>query len=601
MENEEQSERILPTFNLFAALYHISHQSPGQTFRHGELERVIAMASELGLVQVDPTHHELGNGRVATEVSISLPWIVETRPATYLIAFPSSTGHSGEFEWDGTEATGSPKWLWDSRLSKTVEATPQLLENGYVAVSYTWGRWKVGTTKVSGTDWQLPVLHDACGDIHSTLKNIMAQIPGCRYFWVDVLCINQDDPSEMVEEISKQAAIFGGAKGCLVYLWSLDSADELSHVMASVGDLLLRSLQFSDRDEGKRSDLVGHTKLPAHIQRRLDGKLRLDPWFSSLWALQEMVLVPSGIWMTKSGTTCLVNSSAVTTHFVAKIVELIRWCFEFRYEIWHSVVSDLGSPVDPHTAGVMLTLLTVEKEEKELEIQRIWKESITDEEKIESEARVRDITMHNIWLDPRFFDVHNVPDSYINRQRTEILLYRELKRWIHWGVGEANLNVTLGATRTQIVVAGTNRHSTRHRAHALLAALKISYDPSLSAIDTLGPGALPIPLLNKLLHLEHSVFFFASHEFRIWLETRSSTSPLYTYTVFFAPSDGRAEASGLERPGALSASLSSTLPSTATFSASTILLIYAPIHLTQLLVGTYMAMVLCTSHRGHRS
>jgi hypothetical protein len=546
-------------FNLISALLQMYNDDLSGEFAHlkADAHQTLHLAAELGLAEIK---YRDESPDVPDSVGLKLDWTVESKPPSDLHVLPKKFGHTGDYEWIGPEAGGSPKWLWDSRLSRTVRADAECLRDGYIAVSYTWGRWKIGEQFAGGTAWSLPQVNAAVfEDMLPSLKQIVASIPSSRYFWIDVLCINQDDPTELRKEISKQAAIFGAAKAGLVYLWSIDSAHELGRVMSSLGDLLLWSLQFSDWDAQKRSDLLDAQKFPWHIQRRLDGKLRLDPWFSSLWTLQEMTLAPSSIWMTRSGHWCSVNGQTVTTRLVAHAIQLLKWALDFRRFTWGSMTA--GFPAADWARGILEGVVHLDSiSDQETEAKDHWEQSVPLEEKESAERRVTDIELHNIsFLQPTF---RGIPDDIVPRYKEELRLSREVKRWVDWGTGEVCVNVAISATRSEILVAAVNRHSTKRRGAAVLAALKIAYQPNFDG-EGLVPGGLPVALMQTIIDNETPTLFYVSHQPRQTVERRSHTSPLYAPLRRFPPPDGvRRE----DEPGIFNTYFTSTLPSDATCS-----------------------------------
>ena len=242
--------------------------------------------------------------------SIRHAWEVETVPADQL-ELPKKLLHAGKYRWIGRQNLDPPKWLWDSQESCTIRASESSLADGYTAVSYTWGRWKIGERMEAGTPWPIPILDPQCAFNLDKLKMIMKKMRCCRYFWVDVLCIDQSNPREREEEIAKQGAIFANAKAGLTYLWSLESGDELTCALRDIGKLLLRALVFANPS-------ISELQYPLSEQElAMSNKLRTDPWFSSLWTLQEAIICPSSVWFANDGQFCKVNSNPITTAFFA--------------------------------------------------------------------------------------------------------------------------------------------------------------------------------------------------------------------------------------------------------------------------------------------
>lgn len=252
--------------------------------------------------------------------SLRHAWHVEHQSISHLHAFPAKLPHAGRYEWAGERDERPPKWLWDSQEYCTVEATADRLMEGYIAVSYTWDRWLHGTTRVAGTDWAVPVLKE-CRLNLKTLRDLLHRMPGSRYFWIDVLCINQEDVEEKREEIAKQGAIFAQARTTLTYLWTIENGDSLAQAICNLGDFVLHSIEISlGRDRTKSAYVSGGLKDFQHHAK----VLQRDWWFTSLWTLQEMILFPSSVWMAIDGSVCIVNRNMVTTAFVASAISLVE-------------------------------------------------------------------------------------------------------------------------------------------------------------------------------------------------------------------------------------------------------------------------------------
>lgn len=482
-----------------------------------ELQWVHGLAIDLGLARLVKLQSSGGFPKpeaipVTQNVFLNqeLKWNVKLHPPGHLRTLPKKEPHSGSFEWIGPEPSGSPRYLWDSKDSQTVLTTQDHLRQGYIAISYTWGRFKEGYGPARGTPWNVPIIKpDIFPNMLNQMKEIMVAIPGCRYFWVDVLCINQDDLAQKREEIGKQATTFGNAKACLSYLWSIDSDDELAHIMASFGDQW--SLILTSSDSGVRRQLDGLEKLPPHIQERLDIKLRQDPWFTSLWVLQEMVLAPAQIWMTRSGRFCTVNDSIVTTHLFSKALQLMNWALNFRQHQWNCLLADfeLMQPVDVAAANAGLSFKIRDERSK---AQDSWEKSVSKKQRTAAELRVRDIVASEVMMAGQgpVFRILRGPMKI--KQEDEIKGAMNLKNWIDWGLGEASLGIASESSRSAIIVSGVNRITSKSRAEALLAALKISTTmPGHNSSDRMTPGSLPEWLQDILPRYESSAYFYVSH------------------------------------------------------------------------------------------
>ena len=142
----------------------------------------------------------------------------------------------------------------------------------YSALSYTWGRFKLASVEnldvkaieITGVDWTIPRIRPN----HFTVDNFQQIINriqelGTKFLWLDVACIDQREKSRDGQlEVGRQAAIFQRAKKTYIWLTTI-----------AIGDceVLL--------DVASNSIYVDHMNF---IERILK-----DPWFKSIWTLQE--------------------------------------------------------------------------------------------------------------------------------------------------------------------------------------------------------------------------------------------------------------------------------------------------------------------------
>ena len=145
----------------------------------------------------------------------------------------------------------------------------------YSALSYTWGRFKLGDDENPdvkaieiGVDWAIPRIrpdHFTVDNFQQVIGSIEAR--GTEFLWLDIACVDQSEDSPDGElEVGRQAAIFQRAKE--TYIW-------LTTVAIGDWEVLLESKFGSEI-------YVDHMNI---IERVLD-----DPWFTSLWTLQEAYL-----------------------------------------------------------------------------------------------------------------------------------------------------------------------------------------------------------------------------------------------------------------------------------------------------------------------
>jgi hypothetical protein len=165
-------------------------------------------------------------------------------------------------------------------------------EPEYNALTYTWGRWRLKEQErldvealdmtIDGDSWPIPRVDPE----HFTAENFELAInyatfkpleegDGVDFIWLDIACIAQREDPRADAEIGRQALIFRGAR--YVYMW-------LTTVSASELKKILDDMWWIEGEQPAEYT-VRHSRANRGIVRLLG-----DPWFSSLWTLQEAFL-----------------------------------------------------------------------------------------------------------------------------------------------------------------------------------------------------------------------------------------------------------------------------------------------------------------------
>jgi hypothetical protein len=163
----------------------------------------------------------------------------------------------------------------------------------YNAISYTWGRWQLRSGQcqdaksldVAGTAWPLPRIapeHFSVVDFTRVIKKAAIMDPNhpLEFVWLDVACIDQRESSlEMAVEVGRQAKIFKGAHQVFIWLTKYN-----------IGQLCDWGVQLEKCSAESEciSEMV-----------RLINLIRLDPWFTSPWTLQEAFLRQDAIFLSR--------------------------------------------------------------------------------------------------------------------------------------------------------------------------------------------------------------------------------------------------------------------------------------------------------------
>ncbi|KAI1157386.1 hypothetical protein F5B18DRAFT_209542 [Nemania serpens] len=215
----------------------------------------------------------------------------------------------------------------------------------YNAITYTWGRWRlqpkerpdVGSIGVSGVLWGIPRVHPdhfttnefeqmirTAARAQPTFRNTRTDSPpSCEFVWLDIVCIDQREHSPTAAlEIGRQALIFDGAKQVVVWLNTFST----HNLNLAIDELSCAT----DRLEAKRQtcatlkDTDSRTLL--HQIRSGLARLFSDPWFTSLWTLQEAYLRTDAVLAGRDG--CIADGPAYggTSRNPASLFDLIGVC-----------------------------------------------------------------------------------------------------------------------------------------------------------------------------------------------------------------------------------------------------------------------------------
>ncbi|KIX03765.1 uncharacterized protein Z518_07318 [Rhinocladiella mackenziei CBS 650.93] len=185
----------------------------------------------------------------------------------------------GRFATDSGDALKINDVLWEAPKVDLSYFTPMQFQR--IISSLTDPNFP---SKESNESWQ----KDQAGDFKTATKERVEHI------WLDVACINQgpsiENACERLEEINKQGVIFGRAE--TVYVWlSHHRSDNLINILLQVSRLarcLEQGLHSSPERGPMGNGLVTSTWLDAATTRF--ERLLSDPWFDSLWTLQEAFL-----------------------------------------------------------------------------------------------------------------------------------------------------------------------------------------------------------------------------------------------------------------------------------------------------------------------
>ncbi|KAK1828327.1 hypothetical protein QBC39DRAFT_155847 [Podospora conica] len=187
-------------------------------------------------------------------------------------------------------------------------------EPAYNAITYTWGRWKlkggeqpdVFPLPIYGVAWEIPRVDPSCFTTHQLRAAILTAtskvkalgVPGettpVDFVWLDIACIDQrwGEPTSAAE-LGRQAVIFKHAQNVFTWLHTLDRP-AFASVMAAIVESASAAVSAVDPRSPDPPAARAALRLLDDCTRRFFA----DPWFSSLWTLQEAFLRPDAVVMT---------------------------------------------------------------------------------------------------------------------------------------------------------------------------------------------------------------------------------------------------------------------------------------------------------------
>ncbi|KAI4199774.1 MAG: hypothetical protein LQ350_004401 [Teloschistes chrysophthalmus] len=169
------------------------------------------------------------------------------------------------------------------------------VRGAYKAISYCWGN-PTKTHRVLFSNGQSLHVTGSAADI---LTNVFPRYPDDA-FWIDQLCINQDDNKERSSQVLLMGEIYSSTKQVIAWL---GLGDAKSDKAVDFVEMLFKEIQDMKR-QGKQSTLAPlmasaprlRTFLPEMQRERKWDALSLllrNTWFERVWVMQEVIMACS--------------------------------------------------------------------------------------------------------------------------------------------------------------------------------------------------------------------------------------------------------------------------------------------------------------------
>lgn len=268
------------------------------------------------------------------------------------------------------ETATPPTYLWDVAAKQSVRVADLPSCPDYLCVSHTWGRFVHRPEQwvdIPGVRW--PVKTITLYDVHDIPDMLFGL--GADYVWLDLFCIPQQPCPEHHQEVANQAAIFRRASACVAWLNEIETWENTKKALNYVGLHYLRNLCSLDEVQSTPEEYTeAFEGAGGHAELLKPGSVEPNPWFSSLWTLQEAALCPTLQICTRtmellrdnSGTpislttlfSVLTTPQESTTFFLSKHV---RW-EDLQYFTWPNAVACLLRLSGTTRLGWMLSYLS---------------------------------------------------------------------------------------------------------------------------------------------------------------------------------------------------------------------------------------------------
>jgi hypothetical protein len=259
-------------------------------------------------------------------------------------------------------------------------------EPSYIALSYTWGRYQLQLGElpqakpllIHGVPWEIPRVNPNTHFDVLEFKNVICEAMKTadrfyvfdewkkdrirdksfaervlrmfggflerrkweyEFLWLDIACIDQRQSPIQMAEVGRQARIFRNAKHSYAWLSHLPHT-LLKHLLSDL-ETAVCGLQEEPYNQ-ELSDFDSRQWISMAL-RAING-LTADPWFTSLWTLQEAFLCNHSILLSRDGkVSCdvsLIGPRSWTLNNLFKLVnDVIMWTertTSFRAEPEHS-------------------------------------------------------------------------------------------------------------------------------------------------------------------------------------------------------------------------------------------------------------------------
>ena len=197
----------------------------------------------------------------------------------------------------------------------------------YKAISYCWGD-PTCTHRVFCSNGQSLHVTQSAADI---LNFVVARNP-TEFFWIDQLCINQQDLVEKSEQVQQMGKIYSSTKQVVAWLGRGDRRDESAFAFI---EMLFGEIKDMER-KGLQPTLIPLMSLPSRAHnlptemqasrkwKTLSHLLR-NPWFERIWVMQEVIMACTEASRSEAESSILLSFERRTIEFgiLARVLKIL--------------------------------------------------------------------------------------------------------------------------------------------------------------------------------------------------------------------------------------------------------------------------------------
>jgi hypothetical protein len=170
----------------------------------------------------------------------------------------------------------------------------------YWGLSYTWGNPLPSHSLAASSSTQYEILVNGQPfSVGQNLYEFLTRFRGKRHYWIDAICINQEDISERNAQVGIMVEIYSRAEGTFIWLGEHDASSRKAFGMITkFGNARVRlGKEYSEKIFGqnwKFNDSAFFDAMGIEAWSEEDWKALSDfyarSWFRRQWVVQEVVL-----------------------------------------------------------------------------------------------------------------------------------------------------------------------------------------------------------------------------------------------------------------------------------------------------------------------